>query len=250
MGCCLTSWFSKKQTTLAISITEAEYVSTRKACQQALWMKLALIDYGISLYDIPIMCDNKGAIELRPDIAPRHRHASKRRSASLIRLVEDPQRRRKDTWDLIQSYVTSSSERQREIKEEWDAADHASRMPPALTKELRSRGSPKDLPGSGKNRAVGNAHLVSHVQLHAYWLRQGLADKEAVKSGQLSHLVKEIKQGGKRGEQAKAAKKGEAPNKEMAYGRISWSSLATINRQENHQSLTRSKNLSFSPLED
>ncbi|GJR14585.1 hypothetical protein Tco_0797237, partial [Tanacetum coccineum] len=33
MGCCLTSWFSKKQTALAISITKAEYVSTRKACQ-------------------------------------------------------------------------------------------------------------------------------------------------------------------------------------------------------------------------
>ncbi|GJS92396.1 retrovirus-related pol polyprotein from transposon TNT 1-94 [Tanacetum coccineum] len=39
MGCCLTSWFSKKQTALAISTTEAEYVSTEKACQQALWMK-------------------------------------------------------------------------------------------------------------------------------------------------------------------------------------------------------------------
>nr|GEV88923.1 retrovirus-related Pol polyprotein from transposon TNT 1-94 [Tanacetum cinerariifolium] len=36
MECCLTSWFSKKQTALAISTTEAEYVSTRKACQQAL----------------------------------------------------------------------------------------------------------------------------------------------------------------------------------------------------------------------
>ncbi|GJR74644.1 retrovirus-related pol polyprotein from transposon TNT 1-94 [Tanacetum coccineum] len=36
MGCCLTSWFSKKQTALAISTTEAEYVSTGKACQQAL----------------------------------------------------------------------------------------------------------------------------------------------------------------------------------------------------------------------
>ncbi|GKC65270.1 retrovirus-related pol polyprotein from transposon TNT 1-94 [Tanacetum coccineum] len=36
MGCCLTSWFSKKQTALAISITEAEYVSVSKACQQAL----------------------------------------------------------------------------------------------------------------------------------------------------------------------------------------------------------------------
>ncbi|GJZ26882.1 hypothetical protein Tco_0571135 [Tanacetum coccineum] len=36
IGCCLTSWFSKKQTAIAISITEAEYVSARKACQQAL----------------------------------------------------------------------------------------------------------------------------------------------------------------------------------------------------------------------
>ncbi|GJZ21233.1 retrovirus-related pol polyprotein from transposon TNT 1-94 [Tanacetum coccineum] len=64
MGCCLTSWFTKKQTTLAISTTEAEYVSNRKACQQALWMKQALIDYGICLDDVPIMCDNKGAIDL------------------------------------------------------------------------------------------------------------------------------------------------------------------------------------------
>ncbi|GJX79550.1 copia protein [Tanacetum coccineum] len=64
MGCCLTSWFSKKQTALAISTTEAEYVSAGKACQQALWMKQALVDYGISLDDIPIMCDNKGAIDL------------------------------------------------------------------------------------------------------------------------------------------------------------------------------------------
>ncbi|GJV27821.1 retrovirus-related pol polyprotein from transposon TNT 1-94 [Tanacetum coccineum] len=64
MGCCLTSWFSKKQTALAISTTEAEYVSAEKACQQALWMKQALVDYGIRLDDIPIMCDSKGAIDL------------------------------------------------------------------------------------------------------------------------------------------------------------------------------------------
>ncbi|GJT34647.1 copia protein [Tanacetum coccineum] len=64
MGCCLTSWFSKKQTVLAISTTEAEYVRAGKACQQALWMKQALVDYGISLDDIPMMCDNKGAIDL------------------------------------------------------------------------------------------------------------------------------------------------------------------------------------------
>ncbi|GJS83691.1 hypothetical protein Tco_0750232 [Tanacetum coccineum] len=63
MGCCLTSWFAKKQTTLAISTTKAEYVSAGKACQQALWMKQALSDYGIRLDDVLIMCDNKGAID-------------------------------------------------------------------------------------------------------------------------------------------------------------------------------------------
>ncbi|GJT55364.1 retrovirus-related pol polyprotein from transposon TNT 1-94 [Tanacetum coccineum] len=64
VGCCLTSWFSKKQTALAISTTEAEYVSAGKACQQALWMKQALIDYDVRLDDVPIMCDNKGVIDL------------------------------------------------------------------------------------------------------------------------------------------------------------------------------------------
>ncbi|GKD07038.1 hypothetical protein Tco_1186723 [Tanacetum coccineum] len=36
MGCCVTSWFSKKQMALAVSTTEAEYVSAEKAYQQAL----------------------------------------------------------------------------------------------------------------------------------------------------------------------------------------------------------------------
>nr|GEZ39492.1 copia protein [Tanacetum cinerariifolium] len=64
VGCCLTSWFSKNQTALAISTTEAEYVSAEKAYQQALWMKQSLIDYDVQLDDVPIMCDNKGAIDL------------------------------------------------------------------------------------------------------------------------------------------------------------------------------------------
>ncbi|GJV81330.1 retrovirus-related pol polyprotein from transposon TNT 1-94 [Tanacetum coccineum] len=64
MGCCLTSWFSKKQIALAISTTEAEYISAEKAFQQALWMKQALVDYDIVLDDIIVLCDNKGAIGL------------------------------------------------------------------------------------------------------------------------------------------------------------------------------------------
>nr|GEU54138.1 retrovirus-related Pol polyprotein from transposon TNT 1-94 [Tanacetum cinerariifolium] len=64
MGCRLTSWFSKKQTALSIFTTEAKYVSVGEACQQALWMLQDLVDYGVRLDDIPIMCDNKGAIDL------------------------------------------------------------------------------------------------------------------------------------------------------------------------------------------
>nr|GEV47478.1 copia protein [Tanacetum cinerariifolium] len=64
LGCCLTSWFSKKKTALAIYTTKAEYVSAEKACQQVLWMKQDLIDYDVRLDDVPIMCDNKGAIDL------------------------------------------------------------------------------------------------------------------------------------------------------------------------------------------
>ncbi|GKA37710.1 retrovirus-related pol polyprotein from transposon TNT 1-94 [Tanacetum coccineum] len=59
--------------TLAISTTEAEYVSAEKACQQALWMKQALIDYDIRLDDIPIMCDNKGAIDLSKNLVQHSR---------------------------------------------------------------------------------------------------------------------------------------------------------------------------------
>ncbi|GJV57563.1 zf-CCHC domain-containing protein [Tanacetum coccineum] len=75
-GCCLTSWMSKKQTALAISTTEAEYVSAGKACQQALWMKQALVDYEVKLNDVPVLCDNKGAIDLskNPVLHSRTKH--------------------------------------------------------------------------------------------------------------------------------------------------------------------------------
>ncbi|GJU75359.1 retrovirus-related pol polyprotein from transposon TNT 1-94 [Tanacetum coccineum] len=57
-----------KQTALAVSTTKAEYVSARKACQQALWMKQALVDYEVKLNDVPVLCDNKGAIDLSKNL--------------------------------------------------------------------------------------------------------------------------------------------------------------------------------------
>nr|GEY07093.1 reverse transcriptase domain-containing protein [Tanacetum cinerariifolium] len=53
-----------------------------------------------------------------------------------------------------------------------------------------------------------------HITDECIHLRRQI--EEVVKSGQPSHLVKEIKQGGKQREQENAAKKWEAPNKEKA----------------------------------
>ncbi|GKD95504.1 hypothetical protein Tco_1379401 [Tanacetum coccineum] len=49
VGSCLTSWFSKKQTSRANSIIESNYVAAGRACQQALWMKQAFVDYNIMI---------------------------------------------------------------------------------------------------------------------------------------------------------------------------------------------------------
>ncbi|GKB74837.1 retrovirus-related pol polyprotein from transposon TNT 1-94 [Tanacetum coccineum] len=70
MGYFLTSWFAKKQTALAISMTEAKYVSTEKACQQALWMKQALIDYDIRLDDVKL-CHNQKDYQRTKAYLPR-----------------------------------------------------------------------------------------------------------------------------------------------------------------------------------
>ncbi|GJT79072.1 retrovirus-related pol polyprotein from transposon TNT 1-94 [Tanacetum coccineum] len=53
--CCLTSWFSKKQTALAISTTEAKYVASGKACSTSLRMKKLL---STTTYDSNDVTDN------------------------------------------------------------------------------------------------------------------------------------------------------------------------------------------------
>ena len=55
---------SKKQTTISLSSTEAEYIAVGSCCAQVLWMKQQLHDLGIDLKEIPIMCDNTSTISL------------------------------------------------------------------------------------------------------------------------------------------------------------------------------------------
>ncbi|KAK8621081.1 hypothetical protein V6N13_067524 [Hibiscus sabdariffa] len=62
LGNMLISWFSKKQNSVALSTTEAEYISADSCCAQVLWMKQQLFDYGIDVGTIPIKCDNTSAI--------------------------------------------------------------------------------------------------------------------------------------------------------------------------------------------
>ncbi|GMI80985.1 cysteine-rich RLK (RECEPTOR-like protein kinase) 8 [Hibiscus trionum] len=62
LGSILISWFSKKQNSVALSTTEAEYISLGSCCVQVLWMKQQLLDYGIKVETIPLKCDNTSAI--------------------------------------------------------------------------------------------------------------------------------------------------------------------------------------------
>ncbi|GJZ15388.1 hypothetical protein Tco_0551065 [Tanacetum coccineum] len=58
------SWSSKRQKSIAISSTEAEYIAMSGCCAQILWMRSQLTDYGLGFNKIPMYCDNKNAISL------------------------------------------------------------------------------------------------------------------------------------------------------------------------------------------
>ncbi|KAK2965308.1 hypothetical protein RJ640_004177, partial [Escallonia rubra] len=64
LGDALVSWHSKKQTSVALSTAEAEYVAAGSCCAQVLWMRQTLQDFGVSLALIPIMCDSSSAIDI------------------------------------------------------------------------------------------------------------------------------------------------------------------------------------------
>ena len=55
---------SKKQNTIALSTTKAEYVSAVNCCTQILWIKHQLEDFNLRYTKIPILCDNTSAINL------------------------------------------------------------------------------------------------------------------------------------------------------------------------------------------
>ncbi|CAM8934050.1 unnamed protein product [Rhodiola kirilowii] len=64
LGPCLISWVSKKQSSIALSTVEAEYIAAAACCAQLLRIRQHLSDYGVITNCAKILCDNTSAINI------------------------------------------------------------------------------------------------------------------------------------------------------------------------------------------
>ncbi|KAI3714975.1 hypothetical protein L6452_21938 [Arctium lappa] len=64
LGARLVSWQCKKQTTVSLSTTEAEYITAASCCSQVLWIQNQMLDYGVTFLHTPIFTDNSSAISI------------------------------------------------------------------------------------------------------------------------------------------------------------------------------------------
>ena len=58
------SWTSKKQNSVALSTAEVEYNAAGACYAQILYMKQTLLDYGVVLEKVPLLCDNESVVKL------------------------------------------------------------------------------------------------------------------------------------------------------------------------------------------
>jgi Reverse transcriptase (RNA-dependent DNA polymerase) len=71
------SWSSKKQTSVALSSTEAEYIAAAHATKEAIWLRRLLTDFGIDTYSpTTLYIDNQSAIAIarNPEFHDRTKH--------------------------------------------------------------------------------------------------------------------------------------------------------------------------------
>jgi hypothetical protein len=64
LGRSLVYWSSKKQNFVVLSTVEVEYVAAGSCCAQLFWMRQTLKDYGYTMNQVPLLCDNESAIKI------------------------------------------------------------------------------------------------------------------------------------------------------------------------------------------
>ncbi|WVZ89063.1 hypothetical protein U9M48_035520 [Paspalum notatum var. saurae] len=64
----LVSWSSRKQASVSLSTTEAEYIAAASCCSQLLWMKATLSDFGLRFEKIPLLVDSTSAISVAKNL--------------------------------------------------------------------------------------------------------------------------------------------------------------------------------------
>jgi hypothetical protein len=89
----LVLWSSKKQNSVTLSTTEAEYIATGSSCAQILWMKATLNDFGIKFKNVSLLCDNKSAIKLTNNLV---QHARTKYIDVCHQFIRDHQQK----WDI------------------------------------------------------------------------------------------------------------------------------------------------------
>ena len=71
------AWRSKRQTSVALSSTEAEYVAATLTAKEGLWIKTIIQELDIfNLSEMKIYCDNQSCIKLaeNPKITDQNKH--------------------------------------------------------------------------------------------------------------------------------------------------------------------------------
>ena len=69
MGSSVISWFSKKQSCMALSTAEAEYVAACSASCEVVWLRKLLYDlFDLQLDSTYIYCDNQSCVKLSKNL--------------------------------------------------------------------------------------------------------------------------------------------------------------------------------------
>jgi hypothetical protein len=97
------SWASKKQNSVALSTTKAEYIAAGHCCAQLLWLRQTLRDYDYKLTKVPLLCDNESAIRMADNPVE---HSCTRHIAIRYHFLRDHQQR----GDIEIAYVSTKEQ--------------------------------------------------------------------------------------------------------------------------------------------